>query len=62
MNAKNLIVYVKVPPTPENVINGFTRDVTNIGHLGTGNLEIVITSLEDFERAKPFLDQSYQSS
>lgn len=60
--ARTVIVFVKVAPTPENIIAGFTRDVSNIGHFGTGELEITITSMEDFERAKPFLEQSYQSS
>jgi predicted transport protein len=32
-----LIVNVKCPPTEENLIPGFTADVTNVGHLGTGN-------------------------
>jgi hypothetical protein len=30
---------------------GFTRDVTRIGHFGTGNLEVVIGTRSDFERA-----------
>lgn len=59
---KRLIILVKCPPTPENLIPGFTRDVSKIGHLGTGDLEITIRSMEDFERAKPLLEQSYQSS
>jgi predicted transport protein len=62
VQAKNVLVYVKVPPTPENIIKGFTRDVKATGHFGTGDLEITLHTMEDFERAKPFLDQSYQSS
>lgn len=62
VQTKKLTILVKVPPTPENIIGGFTRDVSNIGHLGTGDLEISISSMDDFERAKPLLDQSYQSS
>lgn len=62
VQTKKLTILVKVPPTPENIIEGFTRDVSNIGHLGTGELEISIASRDDFERAKPLLDQSYQSS
>jgi predicted transport protein len=29
---------------------GFTRDVTNIGHQGTGNLEIRIENASDVKR------------
>ena len=60
--SKKLVILVKVQPTPETIVEGFTRDVRNIGHLGTGELEISIASMEDFERAKPLLDQSYQAS
>ena len=41
---------------------GFTRDVTEIGHYGTGDLEIVIDSAEDFEAAKPLFVKSYDVS
>lgn len=47
-----------VPQTEE----GFSRDVTNIGHWGTGNLEIIISNDEDLERAKPLIEQSYRES
>ncbi len=57
-----VLIYVKCPPTPENVIDGFTRDVASLGHFGTGDLEITLRSNEDLERAKPFLEQSYQGS
>lgn len=62
VQAKRLVVSVKCTPTPENIIEGLTRDVRNIGHLGTGDMEIAINTMEDFERAKPFLEQSYQAS
>ncbi len=59
---RGLTVLVKCPVTPDNIIEGFSRDVSAIGHLGTGNMELTIRSMEDLERAKPFLEQSYQSS
>lgn len=62
VQAKRIVVTVKCRPTPENLIEGLTRDVRNIGHLGTGDMEIAINTMEDFERAKPFLEQSYQAS
>ena len=31
----------------------FSHDVTKIGHFGTGNLEVSISSAQDFERAQP---------
>lgn len=41
---------------------GFTRNVKSIGHFGTGDLEITITNLADFEKAKPLLEASYNAS
>ncbi|WP_417493947.1 DUF5655 domain-containing protein [Maricaulis sp.] len=58
---RNLLVYVKVDPDTIQLEKGFTRDVRKIGHFGTGDLEIVINSAADFERAKPLLDLSYEN-
>ncbi len=41
---------------------GFSKDVSNIGHHGTGNVEIRIRSMEDFEKAKPLITKSYELS
>lgn len=60
--AKKLLVYVKVSPDAVTLEPGFTRDVRAIGHFGTGDLEITIQSVSDFEKAKTLLDQSYSAS
>ncbi len=39
-----------------------TRDVRKIGHFGTGDLEVTIRSFSDMEKAKPFIEQSYESA
>ena len=57
--AKKLLVFVKVNPDSIVLEEGFTRDVRKVGHFGTGDLEITLHSPEDFERAKPLLEQSY---
>jgi len=41
---------------------GFSRDVRNIGHFGTGDLELRLKAPADLDRAKPFLDASYARS
>jgi predicted transport protein len=56
-----ILVWVKADPLPP-LEPGFTRDVTEIGHAGTGNLEITLRSLADLERAKPLLLRSYEAS
>jgi predicted transport protein len=37
---------------------GFTKDTKNIGHYGTGDLEIRIRSDAELEKAKPLLVRS----
>ena len=60
--ARKLLVYVKVDPASIQLEEGFTRNVKSIGHFGTGDLEITITTLADFEKAKPLLEASYNAS
>jgi len=60
--ASRLVVYLKVNPDTLTLEPGYTRDVRNVGHYGTGELEVIIDSLEDFERAKPLFLKSYEAS
>lgn len=39
-NTRNLLVYLKLDPGTVELREGFSRDVTNIGHFGTGDLEL----------------------
>jgi predicted transport protein len=55
-----LIVFLKVDPDSVELDDGFTRDVREIGHYGTGDLEVVITDRDDLERAKPLILRSYE--
>lgn len=61
-SANVLVVYVKVDPDTVELKDGFTRDVRNIGHWGTGDLEITLRNRDDLERAMPFLVKSYEVS
>lgn len=46
-----ILLYLKVNPETVTLEHGFTRDVSNIGHYGTGDIEITITNNEDIEKA-----------
>lgn len=59
---RHIKVFVKVDPDSMKLEPGFTRDVRNIGHFGTGDLEIIVTDTATFERAKPLMDRSYDGS
>ncbi|HEV7660518.1 MAG TPA: DUF5655 domain-containing protein [Allosphingosinicella sp.] len=57
-----LLIYAKVDPASVALESGFTRDVTGIGHFGTGNLEITVANEADFHRAKALLDRAYSEA
>lgn len=59
---RKLLVYVKVNPDTIELEKGFTRDVREIGHFGTGDLEIAVKNREDLARALPLVEQSYEAS
>ena len=41
-------------------LSRIARDVSNIGHVGTGDVEIRISSQQDIEIAETFLEMAYQ--
>lgn len=57
-----LRMYLKVNPDQVDLIEGFSRDVRDIGTWGTGDLELNIRDVADFERAKPLIIRSYEAS
>jgi len=62
VRSKDLQVWAKLDPASISLEDGFTRDVSQIGHHGTGDLEIRIQSASDLERAYPLLLRSYQGA
>ncbi len=59
---KQILVYVKVDPDSINLEKGFTRDMKNIWHFGSGDLEITISSDADLEKANDLFIKSYEVS
>ncbi|MEH6917374.1 DUF5655 domain-containing protein [Priestia megaterium] len=57
-----ILLYLKVKPDTVTLEPGFTRDVSNIGHYGTGDLEVVISNDEDIEKVKRYINMSYDVS
>lgn len=56
---KQIILFLRLDPDEIQLEKGFTRDMRNIGHYGTGNLQVLIKNAEDFEKAKPLLQKAY---
>lgn len=57
-----IVLFVKVDPSSVEPEEGFTRDVREIGHYGTGDLELTLRTGEDLEKAKPLILKSYEVS
>ncbi len=48
--------------TPNNLSSNVnTRDVRNIGHFGTGDLEVSLNDLASFEATKHLITEAYKN-
>lgn len=54
-----LLITLKVDPITVALEEGFSRNVSQIGHWGTGDLELCLRNSADLDRAKPLLERSY---
>ena len=60
--ARVVTLYLRLDPTAIELEEGFSRDVTRIGHFGTGNLELSLKTMDDFAKAQPLLRRAYEGS
>lgn len=58
----HVFLTLKLDPTTVELEKGFIRDVSNIGHWGTGDLEVVLRKPADFEKAKALIERAYQEN
>lgn len=54
-----LLVTLKLDPATINFEDGFSRDVSKIGHWGTGDVELCLLGPLDLQRAQALLERSY---
>lgn len=59
---KYVRIYVRSEPGVIPTIQDLVRDVTNVGHWGTGNVELTVRSVSDLEAVKSFVLGSYEQS
>ena len=57
---QKVLIYLKLKKDEIDKPSKNYKDVTNIGHFGTGDSEFSIKSEEDIEIAKPFIELAYQ--
>lgn len=55
-------LWIKLNPDTVELKEGFTRDVRNIGHWGTGDLELCIRTEADLDNAKKIVERAYQEN
>jgi predicted transport protein len=60
VQTKKILLYLKLKPTDILTPPANFKDVSNIGHYGTGDVEFSIKSEEDIEITKPFIELAYQ--
>jgi predicted transport protein len=56
---KKLLVYLVLDPDSVKLEDGFTRDMRQKGHFGSGDVEVTIASKDDLERAKPLFERAH---
>lgn len=59
---RHIRAWVKLSPDSIDLEDGFSRDVRQIGHWGTGDLELSLKTLGDLEKARPLLLRSYDEN
>jgi predicted transport protein len=59
---ETILVYLALAPESVPLVDGFTRDMRGIGHLGTGDLEVRIASASDLDRAAPLFRRAFEAA
>ncbi|MDG5498030.1 DUF5655 domain-containing protein [Niveispirillum sp. BGYR6] len=54
------VLYLKLNPDSVALEPGFTRDVRAVGHYGTGDVEVTLSSLDDLRKAEPLIQRAYE--
>ena len=58
---KKITLYLKLNSNEISVIPKQGRDVRNIGHYGTGDFELTLHNLSDFEETKYLINEAYKN-
>jgi predicted transport protein len=59
LQAKAIVIWLDVPPIELDDPHQRARDVSKIGHYGTGNSEIRLSISEDIDQVMPLVEQSF---
>ena len=57
---RKILLFLKLKPTDIKAPPSIYRDVTNIGHFGTGQTEFAVSSEKHLEIVRPYIEQAYR--
>lgn len=57
---RRVLLHLKLDPKTLDELPDTARDVTDIGHYGTGDLELSVGTEEELAIAKPYIEMAYQ--
>lgn len=57
-----IFLNMNINPDEVELQDDFIKDIRNIGHWGTGQLQVIIKDKEDFEAAKGLIDRAYEEN
>ena len=60
LQGQRILLFLKLDPKSTPGPSGISRDVSAIGHFGTGDLEVSIRTADDLEAVKPYIEMAYR--
>ena len=58
----HLLLYLRLEPDEVDLEHQIIRDVSDIGHYGTGDVEVRVENKDDIELAKQLIEKAYDNS
>ncbi|MCM1969434.1 DUF5655 domain-containing protein [Streptomyces sp. G1] len=58
---QEVVVTLRISPKDVDLVPGFTRDVSQVGHHGTGDVEVRLHTEQHLRQAEPLLRMSYDA-
>ena len=58
----HVLVFLRLNPADVRLEEGFSRDVSHIGHHASGDVELRLETIADVERAMPLILRSYEGA
>lgn len=58
---QKILLFLKLDPKQNAGPPGLSRDVSQIGHYGTGDVEITIKTAEDVDQTMPHVELAYRA-